>query len=74
LEYSGGAYNLQNARFSGVTRVVLMGAAANTVAILPVLEAIVAGQKPKPANPNTPIIKTAAATTPQLVSLVSPYQ
>jgi len=73
LEYSGGAYSLENAHFGGVTQIVLKGAAANTVAILPLLQAISSGQAPEQPAPNTPIIKTANTEKVRTVSFVSPY-
>lgn len=74
LEYAGGAYNLQDAQFSGVTRIVLKGAAANTVSILPLLAAIEAGQRLEQPNPNAPIIRSTTAKGLQRLSLVSPYK
>lgn len=73
LEYSGGAYNLQNAQFSGVIRVVLKGPAANTMAILPLLQAIAVGHSEPPPNPNRPILKSATAKELLRIDWRSPY-
>ena len=40
LQYGGGAYHLENAKFSGTTSISLTGAAANTVAFLRFLQSI----------------------------------
>jgi hypothetical protein len=73
LEYSGGAYNFVRTSFIGTTRVVLKGPAANTVATLPLLEAIAAGSAEPPPNPNRPILKSATAKTPVRIDWRSPY-
>jgi len=73
LEYSGGPYNLVRASFAGTTQIVLKGAAANTVAILPLLQAITAGSAEPPPNPNRPILKSATAKKPLRIDWRSPY-
>jgi len=75
LRYTGGAVKLKNPLFSGIIRVELSGAAANTVALLPLLSAIAAGQTPNPVNPNKPIIKTASLKAQvRLADWQTPYQ
>jgi hypothetical protein len=73
FEYAGGAYNLINCAFSGTTRVTLKGAATNTFAILPLLQAITSGHPPEPPKPKTPMLKTATAQSPTTISFTSPY-
>jgi hypothetical protein len=73
LRYSGGAYKLANATFTGTTRVELRGAAANTIAFLPLLQAIASGQRAEPPNPNRPVLKTATAKSAFQTSWASPY-
>ncbi|SRR5712692_3366964 len=73
FEYAGGAYNLINCSFSGGTRVVLKGTAANTLSILPLLQAITSGHPPEPPKPQTPMLKTAKAQSPITINFTSPY-
>ena len=64
LRYSGGAYNLENAKFSGTTRLVLDGAAANTLAFLKFLNGLSMGIPPASLPPNKPIKRKAIAKKP----------
>jgi hypothetical protein len=73
LTYAGGAYNFDHCNFSGTTRVVLSGAAANTMAILPLLQAITRGVPPKPPTPQKPTEQTATAKQLMTVSFASPF-
>jgi len=73
LTYGGGAFKFTDTKFSGNIRVNLTGAAANTVSVLPFLEALARGMPPELAVPQAPIER--AATAPQIVTVnfASPY-
>lgn len=75
LIYGGGAFNLKNAQFSGTTHLELNGAAANTLAMLNLVEAIMKGTvKPKVSPPNKAISKTAKAPAPlKGMNISSPF-
>ncbi len=73
LTYAGGAARIVNPKFSGTTRVIFKGAAANTLATVGFLQAMLQKQKPPMVNPNAPIIRTATATEPFVADLVTPY-
>jgi hypothetical protein len=74
LTYSGGAFRMDKASFSGTTRLTLKGAAANGVAMVPLMIALARGQKPAPPRSNVPIIKTAITKeTITNVAWQSPY-
>lgn len=64
LTYSGGAYHLENAKFSGTTRLVLTGAAANTLAFVQFMQDIASGLPGVPPPPNKPIERKATAKKP----------
>jgi hypothetical protein len=68
LSYSGGAFNIENARFSGTTHVVLSGSAANTVALLDLMNILSAGRAgtpiAQPLPPEKPIKKDAISKVP----------
>jgi len=64
LRYSGGAFNLENVRFSGITSVELAGAAANTVAFLKLLNGLSIGAPIASPTPNKPIQKRATTKKP----------
>jgi hypothetical protein len=61
VRYNGGAFNLENANFSGTTELVLSGAAANTVAFLKFMDGLTKGVAPKSFPQNKPIHKKAVA-------------
>jgi len=73
LEYSGGAFRLRNASFSGPIRVQLKGAAANTLVLLRFLDAMAASRAPINPEKGKPLDKTTTAKYTQKVDLVSPY-
>jgi hypothetical protein len=76
LRYGGGAFNFSNAKFSGVTRVELSGAAANTALFLNIVQQLGLGKPPQPtppAQPNTPITRMADVKQPITFSFASPY-
>jgi hypothetical protein len=73
LEYSGGAYSLINCRFSKPVRVVLKGAAANTIGLLAFIESLNAGEKPKPLKPNVPQYRVAENAQTITADFISPY-
>jgi hypothetical protein len=73
LTYGGGAFKFTDSKISGTIKVVLTGAAANTVTILPFLEGLTRGTPPKPTIPQTPIEKTATAPQIVTVSFASSY-
>lgn len=73
LTYGGGTFKLTDCKFEGTTRVFLSGAAANTLAVLPLLEAIAQGGAPKAPVPQKPIEKEATAKQLLTVSFDSPY-
>lgn len=75
LLYSGGAVRLGNPTFNGIVRVELVGPAANTAALLPLLLSITAKQKPQTFAPNRPVLKTINLTTPAKLDIwQTPYQ
>ena len=74
LEYGGGSYKFTESRFSGPIRVEFKGAAANTLALLQVLQSLAAGSQPKPPTPKAPIKRAATPKKPVKVTLLSPYQ
>jgi hypothetical protein len=60
LRYSGGNFQFTDFSFSGPVGIELDGAAWNTVVFLQFVQALAAGQVPKPEQiPNAPILKTA---------------
>lgn len=63
LRYGGGAFNFENVKFSGTTRLVFEGAAANTIAFLRFLNGLSVGTPIESPAPNKPIRKRA--TTPK---------
>ncbi|MBZ5668541.1 MAG: hypothetical protein LAO04_02280 [Acidobacteriia bacterium] len=72
LTYGGGAYHLENCRFSGTTRVVFTGAAQNALAVLPLIAAITSGN-PNPNPPRPKETRIAQAKAPiTIVRWVSP--
>jgi len=73
LTYAGGSYSLVDCHFSGTTRFEFKGAAANTLAILPLMEALVHGAPPKIPPPKTPMLRNATAEQPISISFASPY-
>jgi hypothetical protein len=64
LKYSGGAYNLEGAKITGTTHLVLEGAAANTVAFLEFMHGIASGVPSASFPPNRPIERRAIAKKP----------
>ena len=64
LTYSGGAYHLENANFSGTTTLVLTGAAANTVALLQFMNGLARGMPSMSLPPRKPIQRKAIAKKP----------
>ena len=73
LTYGGGAYALSDCVFSGRVRIALSGAAGNTVAILPLLQAITVGKPPEAPKPKAPINKEATAKNTLTVSFTTPF-
>jgi hypothetical protein len=73
FEYSGGAYTLENVNVSTPTRVHLKGAAANTMALVALVQAINSGARPQPPNPNAPILQEPTNKHTLAVSFASPY-
>ncbi len=71
--YGGGAFNFNNVAISKNFRLTLTGAAANTIILLRILEAISAAKPPIPPQPQTPIQRTAIAKQTVTISLASPY-
>jgi hypothetical protein len=71
LRYGGGAFNFTNASMDGTEQIVLVGAAANTVAFLQQTSAL-APAKPEPIVPNRPINRTVERKKIQN-NLLSPY-
>lgn len=67
IEYNGGNVIFENIKFSGKPKLVLNGAAANTVRFIAFWQAFTSGQRPVPPNPNAPIMKTASVTLKQPV-------
>jgi hypothetical protein len=57
LQYWGGAYNLENAKFSGTTTLVLEGAAANTIAFLKFMDGLSVGTPPPSLPADKPVEK-----------------
>jgi len=74
LRYSGGAYNLDNAQFSGTTRLVLEGAAANTLAFLKLLNGLSTGIPLASLPPNKPLERKARAKKPDAkIDFTAPF-
>jgi hypothetical protein len=73
LAYGGGAFTLVDCNFSGNTRVVLSGAAVNTLSILPLLQALAKGTPPTAPPPKKPIEKNAIAPQLVKVNFASPF-
>jgi hypothetical protein len=61
LTYGGGPFRFVNAKFSGATNLTFAGAAANTLALLRLLEAVPRSTAPTPYPPNEPINRTSVA-------------
>jgi hypothetical protein len=59
FRYGGGNFQFTDFQFSGPVRVELVGAARNTFIFLQFIQALEAGQAPKPVLPTTPIIRAA---------------
>lgn len=70
LTYSGGAFRLVNASFSGTTRLTFKGAAANTITALALVQAIEYGKPKLVESPAT--IKTVTAKQPLTMDWISP--
>jgi hypothetical protein len=78
LEYSGGAFRLENATFAGPFRLTLKGAAANTAELLSTIPALAniapgKGIRPKPSKPNEPLHKSIPFTNTIRGSVSSPF-
>jgi hypothetical protein len=74
LRYSGGAFNLENVKFTGTIRLVLDGAAANTVAFLDLMKRISPGAPVVSPAPQTPIKKKAITKRPSTpISFTPPF-
>jgi hypothetical protein len=73
-EYSGGAFSLVNVKISAPMRVTLKGAAANTMALLAIVQAVNTGERPEPMNPNAPILKQTTEKHTVLIDFASPYK
>ena len=73
LTYAGGSYSLEGCRFSGTTRFVFKGAAANALAILPLMEALTRKAPPTIPLPNKPILRNVTMEQPMSISFDSPY-
>lgn len=59
FRYGRGNFQFTDFKFSGPVRVELIGAARNTFIFLQFIQALEAGQAPKPVTPTTPIIRAA---------------
>jgi len=74
LRYSGGAFNLENVKFSGTTSVELGGAAANTIAFLEFLNSLSVGIPVASPTANKPIEKRAETKKPlPKISFTAPF-
>jgi hypothetical protein len=73
-EYSGGAFSLVSVKISAPMRVTLKGAAANTMALLAIVQAVNTGAHPEPMNPNAPILRQTTEKHTVIVDLTSPYK
>lgn len=77
LTYGGGAFNLENPRFSGTTTLTLTGAAANTVAFLKLMEQVGNGLPGLPNDvlrPHTPVKRRFTAKKPMKhMTVTAPY-
>lgn len=71
VAYGGGAVKLSPATFKGNIRIVLTGAAANTMAFVNLLTS---AKRPAPPNPNVPIERLVTLSSPMTdVTFVAPY-
>jgi len=73
LEYEGGIFNLTNATFSGRTRLILKGAAANAFSAGSMFAAIGSGGGSASA-PDRPVIKATMVRQPVKLDWKSPYE
>jgi hypothetical protein len=73
LTYGGGPFRFSDSRISGPVRIILKGAAANTVVFLSLVQGTNLVKPPQPSKPNAPILKVANTTEPITFSLESPY-
>jgi hypothetical protein len=73
LRYSGGAFRFTNVRFEGPVRVEFSGAAANTLAMLSLVQALGLSQSPARPQPAQPVIRLANMANPVTVTLASPF-
>ena len=71
FEYSGGAYRLVGCTFHGTIRVGFKGAAANTLALLAIVEATRAPKPPSGPSPG-PTPRSFTASTPITADWISP--
>lgn len=64
LYYGGGSFQLKNIKVSGATRLTLVGAAANTEALLNFFHGLEDGEVPPASKPGLPIKRTTVAKKP----------
>jgi hypothetical protein len=72
LMYGGGAFRLQDIKVSGTTHLTLIGAAANTVALLNFLNGVEQGVPAPPSIPEQPIKKASPAKIPMTKLSITP--
>lgn len=73
LTYGGGSFFFQDVKLPKSVRIDLVGAAANTVTFLSVIQGARIVAPPKQATPNAPIDKMASSEERLTFSLNSPY-
>jgi hypothetical protein len=71
--YGGGVYRLVNAKFSGVTSISLVGAAANTLAFLQLLQGMSQGNATRAPSKNKPIVRQSVTKTKLKIDFSAPY-
>ena len=74
LRYGGGAYHLEGSKFSGTTRLVYEGAAANTLAFVQFMQGIAKGMPGVALPQNKPVIRRTTAKNPGItVDTTAPF-
>jgi hypothetical protein len=73
FEYSGGAFVLVNDTFSTPVRVQLKGAAANTMGLIALVQALNSGARPRPMDPNAPVLRKTSEKHTVTVDFNSPF-
>ncbi len=74
--YGGGAFVLTNTKLSRPMSVRFVGAAANALAVLAIVDAVNKGARPAPLNPNAPVLRQTSnesRTSAPTIDFRSPF-